>query len=554
MPDAANSHVHLAMTPAAGTGWLDRFNAWRASVGVSTLTENTTWSAGDYNHAVYMVQTGQVTHYESTAYPQYTTSGDLAAQNSNIFVSSTTSTSDNQAIDWWMGAPFHAMAMMDPRLFQTGFGSYRNSAYTWQMGAALDIVRGNSFTGGQFPVYFPGNNSTEPLTAYSGNEYPDPQLACAGYVGLPVFVEVGGNVNTLAGPAHTFVGNGVSLDNCVIDSSNPNFTSYLKARGGVIVMPRQALQNGVTYAVSLTVNGTPYTWSFTVGGSISPGPPPGPPPVLPFKGLYTLDGWGGIHADDSPAVTTSAYWPGLSIARTAKALPGASSPQTGAVLDGWGGLHPYGGSLTFTTNAYWPGWDIARDFAFLPNGSGGVVLDGWGGLHPFHVSGSTAPITVQGTGFWPYWDIARKIVIFPDGSGGYVLDGWGGLHAFGINGPPPATTTNVITTGYWPYWDIARDLVLEPGNGGHSGYVLDGWGGVHPFHPSGDASTMPAAISTAYWPHWDIARGMWLLPGSTSAGYTLDGWGGLHPFGGAPNLVNTAFWPNWDIAKTIFGA
>jgi len=512
------------------------------------LTENSTWSAGDVAHATYMVMTGDIAHSENADSPYYTTAGNTAAQNSNIFVSSTTATTDNQAIDWWMGAPFHAMAMMDPRLTTTGFGSYRNSSQPWQMGAALNVISGNSFSGGQFPVFFPGNHSTEPLTSYSGNETPNPQQACPGYSGLPVFVEVGGNVSTVAGPVHTIVGNGASLANCVIDSSNAAFTS-LKARGGVILMPQQALQSGVTYTVALTVNGTPYTWSFTVG-SLSAGPPP----VMPFKGLYTLDGWGGIHGDNSPAVAMSAYWPGWSIARTAKPLPGANSPQSGAVLDGWGGLHPYGPPISISASAYWPGWDIARDFAFLPDGSGGVVLDGWGGLHPFHVNGNTAPIAIESTAYWPGWDIARKVVIFADGSGGYVMDGWGGLHPFGINGPPPVSAAGLATTGYWPGWSIARDIVLVPGDGNHSGYVLDGWGGLHPFHATADGSTMPASISSAYWSGWDIARGVWLLPGSATAGYTLDGWGGLHPFGGAPTIANSPYWPYWDIAKTIFGA
>ena len=138
-----------------------------------------------------------------------------------------------------MGAPFHAMAMMDPRLTTTGFGSYRDSAYTWQMGAAVNVGQGMS-AAGTYPVYFPGNLSTEPLTAYSGNEYPNPQLACPGYTGLPLFVEVGANVNTTAGAVHTLTANGASLNNCVIDSTNATYASYLKWRGGVIVFPPAA--------------------------------------------------------------------------------------------------------------------------------------------------------------------------------------------------------------------------------------------------------------------------------------------------------------------------
>jgi len=267
--------VRLNPTLAASGPWLTQFNLWRASAGQSALTENATWSSGDYNHAVYMVKNDLVTHYETPGVPYYTTSGDAEARNSNIYVSSSTATSDQQAIDWWMGAPFHAMAMMDPRLTQTGFGSYRDSTTSpWQMGAALDIVSGNSFTGGQFPVFFPGNLSTEPLTRYSGNEFPDPQTACPGFSGLPVFVEVGGNVSTTAGAVHTIIGNGTSLPDCVIDSTNPTLGSYLKERGGVILMPQSPLQNGVTYSVALTVNGVPYAWSFTVGPLSAVGPLP----------------------------------------------------------------------------------------------------------------------------------------------------------------------------------------------------------------------------------------------------------------------------------------
>jgi hypothetical protein len=244
-------------------------NQWRTSTGLSNLTENTVWSQGDAAHALYMVKNNLVTHYETPGVPYYTVAGDTAAQNSNIQVSSTTSTTDDQAIDWWMAAPFHAMAMMDPRLTQTGFGSYRDSTTSpWQEGGALDTIRGNSFSGGSYPVYFPGNGTTEPLTTYTGGEFPNPLQACPGYsapTGLPVFIQIGGNVNTTAGAVHSFTGNGVALAHCAIDSSNAALSSYLYTRGGVIVVPQQPLQSGVRYVVALTVNAVPYTWSFTVG-------------------------------------------------------------------------------------------------------------------------------------------------------------------------------------------------------------------------------------------------------------------------------------------------
>ncbi|HET9780441.1 MAG TPA: glycosyl hydrolase family 18 protein, partial [Candidatus Dormibacteraeota bacterium] len=200
-----------------------------------------------------------------------------------------------------------------------------------------------------------------------------------------------------------------------------------------------------------------------------------------WSGLYTLDGFGGAQLNDSPPLSDSAYWPGWSIARAAKALPGATAPQSGLVLDGYGGLHSYGApavSESGTQASHRWGFDIARDFAFLPDGTGGFVLDGYGGLHGFRVNGSTAPLVAVGGPYWGGWDIARKVVIWPDGTGGYVLDGYGGVHAFGINAAAPAwgAEGKLAVTSYWN-WNIARDIVLVAGNGGHSGYVLDGYGG-----------------------------------------------------------------------------
>lgn len=106
-----------------------------------------------------------------------------------------------------------------------------------------------------------------PLRTYSGNESPSPLQACPGYsgtVGLPVFVEVGGNVATTAKSGSTFTGNGTALAHCVIDSNNAAVGSYLKWRGGVIIIPQKPLQTGVMYVVTVTVNNVLRTWSFSV--------------------------------------------------------------------------------------------------------------------------------------------------------------------------------------------------------------------------------------------------------------------------------------------------
>jgi hypothetical protein len=281
-----------------------------------------------------------------------------------------------------------------------------------------------------------------------------------------------------------------------------------------------------------------------------------------FQGMYTLHAFGGVAADASAPVLASAYWPNWKIAKVGHALPGANAPQGGLVLDGYGGLHPYGqGIWEVNSPAYWSGWDIARDFAFMPDGSGGYVLDGYGGLHPFSLNGGAGlgfrelhtwgmPPAVQGAPYWPGFDIARKVVIFANGSGGYVLDGYGHVHAFGIGRPAPPNPT---VTGYWPGWDIAHDLALIPGT--QSGYVMDGYGGVHPFAPAG-TPLPPSFIGGDYWSGWDIARSIWLLPSSTLSqprGYLLDGYGGLHPLGAVPPVSPAPYWPGQDVARNIWG-
>ncbi|MHB8572504.1 MAG: hypothetical protein ACYDAY_06050 [Candidatus Dormibacteria bacterium] len=191
------------------------------------------------------------------------------------------------------------------------------------------------------------------------------------------------------------------------------------------------------------------------------------------------------------------------------------------MLDGRGGLHPFGGAPDVTLSDYWPfPIDIARGVAVNPISFAGFVtgyvLDAYGGVHPFveagrqWAPGQTFPhIHIQD--YWgdpsnggkidhPNWDIARGIAVFPDAAGGYpgagfVVDGYGGVH---------------------PFW---LDQVSEPKPPPQT-RMSDYWGAIS---NGGD----PTA------PDFDIARGITLNPTATRgfvSGYTLDGYGGVHPF------------------------
>ncbi len=124
-------------------------------------------------------------------------------------------------------------------------------------------------------------------------------------------------------------------------------------------------------------------------------------------------------------------------------------------------------------------------------------------------------------------------MLLPNGGGGYVLDGFGGLHPFALssNPMPPDITNNA----YWVGWDIAHDVVLSPGStaASVSGLTLDGHGGLHPL---GNGASPQGAT---YWSSLGMARAALLSPNSTAstpAGWVLDASDGLHPFGGAPSI------------------
>ncbi len=280
-----------------------------------------------------------------------------------------------------------------------------------------------------------------------------------------------------------------------------------------------------------------------------------------WSGLYTLDAYGGIHLADSPPLDNSPSF-ASPLARAVKAAPGASAPQSGLILDAYGGLHAYGGpALQVGQEPYYPGHDIARDFVFLPSGTGGYELDGYGGIHPFSIGSNPLPAPPGQYPYFPGLDVAKKITLLADGSGGYVLDAYGGLHPWSVSGK--ALPAAMAEYGYWRGLNIARDIWLAPSSTGSSasGYVLDGYGGLHPFW-SAAAAAPPAMAEYGYWFGQDIARSFWFMPGataSTATGYTLDAFGGIHPFTVAGQTLPAAIgqhasWPGQDVARALWGA
>lgn len=285
------AYLPLLMKDFCGTGttppadWLGYVNYQRGLACLPPLTENAAYSDGDQKHAKYMVKNNFIGHTESVFDPYYTPEGAAAAGASNVMVSSDVNATDIYAIDLWMKGPFHAVGILDPKLAQTGFGSYREADGGYQMAAALNVLSGlgsSAPASVQFPVKWPGDGQTVNLRSYDGYESPDPLASCSGYTapsGLPIVLQLGtGNAvpSGAASPvtAFSFKQGAATLPSCEFDENNyQNPTdstlqdlgrAVLSTRDAIVIIPRNPLAQGGTYTVSVTANSQTYTWTFSV--------------------------------------------------------------------------------------------------------------------------------------------------------------------------------------------------------------------------------------------------------------------------------------------------
>jgi hypothetical protein len=244
------------------------------------VTENPDWSYGDWLHGRYIVKNDVLSHSEDPSNPWYTAEGSAAGESSNLAAHSANDPPDEWAIDTWMQSPFHAIGMLDPQLWQVGYGSYREADGGLQMAAGLDILRGlgSLAPGVTFPVMWPGDGTTVSLTSH-WSAYPSPLTSCPDYTtpaGLPIILQLGTGELSPDVTGSSFRQGSTPLAHCVFSEltyTNPDpgqqslGRGILNARDAVVLVPRDPLTPGAKYAASITVNGQTYTWSFTVSGS-----------------------------------------------------------------------------------------------------------------------------------------------------------------------------------------------------------------------------------------------------------------------------------------------
>jgi len=257
--------------------WLTHLNSYRAMAGLNPVSENPDWENGAYLHSRYMVKNDFIGHSENPENEWYSVEGEQAAQSSNLAASHSPTTDDTYAIDLWMQAPFHAIGILDPRLSQVGYGSFREEDGGLQMGATLDVIRGLGELPltVSYPIAWPADGSSVTLTSHF-SESPNPLSSCTGYqapTGVPILLQIGPGDQTPKILAHSFSQGSASLAHCVFDEtsySNPDSNAQnlgraiLGARDTIVLIPQQQLVPGTRYTVSITLASGTYTWSFLV--------------------------------------------------------------------------------------------------------------------------------------------------------------------------------------------------------------------------------------------------------------------------------------------------
>ena len=187
-------------------------------------------------------------------------------------------------------------------------------------------------------------------------------------------------------------------------------------------------------------------------------------------------------------------------------------------------------------------WHIGMPFDAMPQSSGDMArwASNTGRLMPISVAKRTFGAILTAGGF-SNGDAGHVVFSLGDGQRTFESSGSRGVcidninrmtwdHGFlaPVNYTPPIPEDEVEH-------GMAVDAVINPAKP-TQGYVLDRWGGIHPF---GGA---PVVHSTGYWAGKDVARKVVIADWATGKGYVLDLDGAMHPFNGAPKLSGTPYW------------
>jgi hypothetical protein len=302
---AGASAVTAAAADLNSKTWLTQINQYRMMAGLESVEEVAAISAGDTNHARYLVKRFEVEapdrvdiYSESRATEWSTPSGATAASLSNIaFRTGANQPSDletqiRQVIDDWMTDPFQRLPILDPDLHKIGLGVYREKGFTSMvlqvrtppppqvalMGNVEDYRRPQGAAGNpsKYPIMFPPAGSDIGLVAFEGGGWPNLFTSCPGLglpVGLPITLELGPSAPDQNILRHSITTNQQPLEHCIFipgsyvgmdDAQTLVGRQVLGTFGAIVLIPRLPLRAGNSYSVSVSTDRKEYRWSFSV--------------------------------------------------------------------------------------------------------------------------------------------------------------------------------------------------------------------------------------------------------------------------------------------------
>jgi len=293
-PTTSPTTEEPAAAISSSTNWLALVNVYRTRLSVPPVEEDPALSAACLAHVKYLMtnyqaeldkseQLGGLMHLEDASKPGYSREGSQAGHASDVIYQRRSKMTDAQrmatAIETWIAGPFHRPQILNPDVRHMGFGEYCDSVICV---SALDSISDSTLAplAGRplaQPLEVPPDGVTVKPGGFTG-EWPDPVASCPGYPNhsLAVTLQLGLHVSARLTDASltqtTGAAAGTKVATCPYDSesyTNPNpgdqahGRMVLSSYGEVVMMIRDPLVGGETYRVAMTVNGKPYTWSFT---------------------------------------------------------------------------------------------------------------------------------------------------------------------------------------------------------------------------------------------------------------------------------------------------
>jgi hypothetical protein len=299
-PSAAASPSPGAVPEAAAPAgpeppWLAMLNRYRAMAQLKAVGRDLKLDAGDRAHVNYLFQNYAATirggaspgvemHLETPGNPWYTADGAAAGKHSDVdyvyWEGRTPAGVESFAIEDWIGGAFHRLPLLSPRLRAVGYDDRcEDHVCIAALNAQTDLDPAKVGEPYAAPVEFPPPGKEIDMTTFS-QEWPDPLSSCPGYTrptSLPITLQLGAflpvSMQSFAVERIDAGGGAVKLEACGFDLSNYNNPTLsteatarqlLKEHGAVVVIPRSPLDKGATYRVSITANGKPYQWTFSV--------------------------------------------------------------------------------------------------------------------------------------------------------------------------------------------------------------------------------------------------------------------------------------------------